>query len=386
MTSPALVPEGKRGDLWREIVEVVSAPQREEAGLKSAQAWRLRSELLGHYAAYLECVAPGEDSERTANLAFWAAEKTAAIYGAAPAPLRRVIEQTIAPSADLTNEVWQLTRPPVGPSVLRYAALFTPSPWALALLSELGDNIRSFVAEGAGPEDLERVRETLMVGLIEAFPISPPAGAATYAFEPTLEGTAMAWAGGMAEGEEADGLRQMVEWNRHLANPEQLVSELRGVARSEEASQFMITRSFRTLAYLGALPLQAVRNCVWDPDWRREVLSGLTEQALKVVWDAMAELQMQHGGEWSITLPHFWAALCEEGAAEDRRRLLFALTALSCLSAGSTSALRRLLKEPGRRFAEDASVWRERCEDAQRLGPPWSAAKLRGFLPEFGIP
>jgi hypothetical protein len=130
VTSPALVPEGKTGDLWREIVEVVSAPQREDAGLKWAKAWRLRSELLGHYAAYLECVAPGQDSERIANLAFWAAEQVATIYGAAQAPLSRVIDQTIAPSADLTREVWQLTRPPVGPSALRYAALFTASPWA----------------------------------------------------------------------------------------------------------------------------------------------------------------------------------------------------------------------------------------------------------------
>ena len=48
---------------------------------------------------------------------------------------------------------------------------------------------------------------------------------------------------------------------------------------------------------------------MWDLDSRREVLLGLTEQALKVVWDAMAESRMQHGGEWSITLPDFWAAL-----------------------------------------------------------------------------
>ena len=61
--------------------------------------------------------------------------------------------------------------------------------------------------------------------------------------------------------------------------------------------------------------------------------------------------------------------LCEEAAAEDRRRLLFALTTLSCRSAGSTSA-RWCLLRARRPFAEDASVWRERCEDAQWLGPP----------------
>jgi hypothetical protein len=125
---------------------------------------------------------------------------------------------------------------------------------------------------------------------------------------------------------------------------------------------------------------------VWDPGWRKEILSGLTEQALSAFWDAMAELQMQVGGEWSATVPHFWASMCEDGMTEDRRRLLFALTTLSCLSAGSTGALRRLLQEPGRRFAENASVWRTRCEDALSFAPPWPAAKLRAFLAELGIP
>jgi hypothetical protein len=383
---PALIPEGKRGELWKEIVEIVSPPPQEVAGLKWSQAWRLRAELLGHYAAYFECVAPGEDSERTANLALWAAEQAAAIYGTAQLPLGRVIEQTIAPAAEVTREIWQLTRPPVRPSVLRFATHFTPSIWALAVLSELGGNIWSFVPEDADRAGMERVRETLTVGLMLAFPLSPPTGTATYAFEPTLQGAATAWADGMATVEAADTLRQMVECNRHLGNSEQLVTELRGVARSNEVGQYMIARSFRTLAYLDALPLQAVRECVWDQGWRRELLSGLTQQALNAIWDGMADLQMQHGGEWSNTLPHFWASLCEEGAAEDRRRLLFALTALSCLSSGSTSALRRLLHEPGRRFAEDASVWRARCEDALRVAPPWPAAKLRALLAELGIP
>jgi hypothetical protein len=95
------------------------------------------------------------------------------------------------------------------------------------------------------------------------------------------------------------------------------------------------------------------------------------------------ELQMQNGAEWATALPHFWARLCEEGVAEDRRRLLFALTALSCLSAGSTSALRRLLHDPEKRFAEDATYWRERCEDAVSFAPPWAGAKLRAFLAEL---
>jgi hypothetical protein len=381
---PVLIPEGKREDLWKEIVEVAGAPQRKELGFKWSQSWRLREEFLGHYAAYFECLAPGEDSERIANLAFWAAEQAAAIYGVAQAPLGHLMEQTIIPNAEATREVWQLTRPPIRPSVLRYAALFTPSPWALALLSEIGENIRSLVPETADPAGLERVRETLMVGLISAFPLSLPKGAPTYAFEPTLQGVATVWADTMVVGEAAEALRLIVGTNRHLGNPDHLVSELGGMPQSNETSQFMIARSFRTLAYLGALPLEAVRDCVWDPDWRRRVLSGLTLQALSEFWDGVAELQMQRGGEWSTMLPHSLASQCEEGVAEDRRRLLFALTVLSCLSAGSTGALRRLLHDPGRRFAEDASEWRDRIKDALLVAPPWPAAKLRACLAELG--
>jgi hypothetical protein len=190
----------------------------------------------------------------------------------------------------------------------------------------------------------------------------------------------------VAAGDAAEALRQMVECNRHLGDPERVLAELRGVAESNEAGQFMVARSFRTLAYLGALPQLLVRECVWDPAWRRGVLSGLTQQALSTLWDGLAELQMQWGGEWATTLPHFWAALCDEEAAGDRRLLLFALTVLGCLTAGSTSALRRILSDPGRRFAEEAAKWRQRCEDAISLAPPWPAAKLRAFVAELEPP
>ena len=65
-------------------------------------------------------------------------------------------------------------------------------------------------------------------------------------------------------------------------------------------------------------------------------MSGLPEQTLNILCDGLAEVQMQNGGEWSVKLPHFWASLCEAGAAEERQRLLFALTALSCLGGGCT--------------------------------------------------
>jgi hypothetical protein len=308
------------------------------------------------------------------------------VFGAARASLEFIIEKTIAPNAELTREVWNLTRPPVRPSALRYAAQFTPSPWALSLLSELGPGIRSFVPAGAEPAGLERVREALTVGLILAFPLSPPAGAATYAFEHTLYGAAAAWADGVGAGDTAEVLRKMVECNRHLADTERLLAELRGVAESNEAGQFMVARSFRALAYLGALPPAPVRECVWDPAWRRGILSGLSQQALSTLWDGLAELQMQWGGEWATTQPHFWAVLCEEEMAGDRRPLLFALTVLGCLTAGSTSALRRLLSDPGRRFAEEAAKWRQLCEDAIGQAPPWPAAKLRAFVAELEAP
>jgi hypothetical protein len=51
---------------------------------------------------------------------------------------------------------------------------------------------------------------------------------------------------------------------------------------------------------------------------------------------------------------------------------------------GSSSALRRLLQEPRRRFTEDASVRRGRCEEALLHAPSWATAKLRAVLAEFG--
>lgn len=383
---PELIPEQKKDQLWQEILEVVTYLRRGQTGLRFAKAWRLRAELLEHYVAYFECVAPGEDSERIANLAFWATEQVAAVHDPIPATIEPVTEQTVAPNAAMSREIWQLTRPTVQPSSLRAAAHLTPLPWALALFGDLGSKIGTFVPAEADQSILEPVRETLTWGLVVAFPLNPPSPPITYSFEQTLQAAAIGWAERFAVGEAADALRQLVDCHRRLGNAADFLSELRGIPRSSEVAQFMIARAFRTLAYLGLLPVSDVRDCVWNHDWRKDIMSNASQQALNALWDGLAELQMQQDGDWSTSLPHFWASLCEETDNAERRRLLFVLTALSCLCANCTSGLRRLTQQPQKRFAEDALSWKARCQEAMRAAPPWPAARLRAYLAEFGAP
>src|SRR5207253_2981182 len=115
-----------------------------------------------------------------------------------------------------------LVRPPVHPSVLRFAVLFSPSPWAPALLGERGAKIKDFVPEMADPATMERVREALTIGLILAFPVSAPTGQPTYAFEHTLHPAATAWADGIAEGDAAGALRALVECHHVVSDREKL--------------------------------------------------------------------------------------------------------------------------------------------------------------------
>jgi hypothetical protein len=164
--NPAYVPQSAKGELWKEILEILLPPGKEAEDLKWNRAWRLQCELLRHYAAHFECLLPGEDGERVAAGAMWVTERVATVLLLPTINVSRLLEETVIPTGTQTRGVWQMVRPPVRHSQLRYAALFSPSLWSLSILAELGRDIRSFTAGFDAERGDDRVNKALMIWLL----------------------------------------------------------------------------------------------------------------------------------------------------------------------------------------------------------------------------
>jgi hypothetical protein len=387
--NPSAVPENEKANFWKEILDVAILPDRGGEWGKWARPWLLRCELLRHYTAHLECLAPGEDGERIACAAMWVTERVASALSVPSVDIARLLDQTIVPTGDQARGVWQITRPPERPCSLRYAALFSTSLWSLSLLGELGGRIREYESQTDDARADERVKETLMIWLMQSFPPLPVAEPPIYAFDRTVVAAADAWVQPSGDGEEnlVGAIRSLAECQRVFADPERLESEIRGLPRGNEASQYVLAQAMRSMAYTSRLPVELMRECLWSDEWRLGILQSMSPASLTTFWDGIIELQLQQGGEWLSQLPHLWVRMCEGLDEEDEKYgELVDLVILGSVNCGAASALKRLLASPNRTIMEKTAVWRQRFEVAIQTATPWSQAKVRGFLSVLSLP
>ena len=90
------------------------------------------------------------------------------------------------------------------------------------MLGEFGGRIREFATAQADERADERVKETLMVWLMQSFPPLPPPEVLTYAFDRTVVDAADAWSQATEAVDENPGeaIRSLAECQRALLDKE----------------------------------------------------------------------------------------------------------------------------------------------------------------------
>jgi len=383
---PELVPQGKLPDLWNEIMNVVYDSGKKEAEDAGRETWALRRDLTRHYACHLEANLPDNDGANIACFSWWFSEQVAALFPDRPKDARFYRENWVQPASELSINMWLAASPHIQRSFLRYVTFMVLSPWAVGLLSIMGDKLAQLAPSKQSDEVREQFHNALVLHAISRlpFPVQNPSDP-TFALECSLAETVLKWAAHRPK-EEQKSLKQLVATSKVLGTTDGLCKALRKLGVSPLADQVAVAIALKARAYTDPTIAEGVWEVISDADWRREVLGNVEARMIGLLIEAFSILQVDNGDKWFSLLPHYIAELCEKANDEERRRYLFFCVLHTSLASDTVSAVRRLLRGDHKaRFIEFAKEYRDQVVAMRSEYPPWVAGKLRGLLANLRV-
>lgn len=383
---PELVPQGRLPDLWNEILRVVRESDKKGVDQPGREAWALRRDLVRHYTYHLEARLPENKSANIACFAWWFSEQVAALFPDKQDTLRFYRENWVQPALELSSHIWLVASPYIQRSFLRYVTLMVPSPWAVGLLSIMGDKIEELAPSAQSDEVRAQFHEALVSHIISSlpFPVQSPSDP-TFALECSLAETVLKWAKDQPE-EQRKPLEQLVATSQALGTPDELCKALQKLGELSFADQAAVAFALKAKAYTDPTIAKGVWEVISDARWRLEVLGNVDTLVLSLLIEAFSILQLDNRDEWFSLLPHYIAELCEKTDDEERRRHLFFYILHTSLASETVSAVRRLLRGDHKtKFLGLAKEYRDRVEAMRSEYPPWVAGKIRGLIPNLRV-
>ncbi len=386
--NPNLIPKGEESKLWDEIVEIVHLVKSEESDLRWTQMWRVRCELARHFCRWFECQAPGLAGDRIAVMSWWLSEQTSQTLDTFADVVGSLWNNNVIPKLELSKKMRCLAHPPVRSSVFHHASVFLTSTWALSLLCQLSEGLTALRPRVLNSDNWDRIRTSIEASTLNAFPLKPKSDdKAIYAFECTVLPTARRWADLERDEEKRESLRVYMNIAGDFAEPNKCKEHLKSLIDLDNNKQMLIAIILRTMAYTGELSADLMWELVSDKEWREKLLLKSSLDVLGTVFNALAELQVQHEGKWVSEWPHFLVSACEEPCEDpERKKLLFAFVIASSVNTGTVSAIERLLSGKQRKqFLEEVPLWRKHFEDLWKDIPCWIRARFRGTMASIAV-
>jgi hypothetical protein len=208
-----------------------------------------------------------------------------------------------------------------------------------------------------------------------------------YAYEKSIIPTAKAWLTTVATDDDRKRLAEFVRVHEHLIQPDSLGEYLDQSTEASEANQLLLALTIRLMASLGKLPLEVMWERLANDAWRSDFLLKGCLYTIELLFDAWAEILVQHGDKWRSHLPHYYALACESAAGDPaRQELLFACTVMSSLISDTVSSLDRLLRGKNKqKFVKSVSEWHTELKGWQAVATPWIAARIRAVLASLHV-
>ena len=377
---PAAVPHDQFPRLWQEILAIADMPAEQAPTSGWTGALALRCELAKHYVRHIETNFPGMDGERISASAWWLTERVASIFGTSDDAVHNVRNSIVAVETNRSGQIHMFAHPPILPSALRGATVTLPSVWSHSLLCQIGPNLTHLRPDLIVPADLNRLVAVIVRGVLIGFPTRSDQ-VATYAFEQGIAPATHIWER-LSDGAPARELLKAVALAPKPADSDELSENWKGMINGDSFHQYIAASNLRGDVYAGDVPVESVWEWLSEESWRTHLLIQMDMNALDLLLDAVLELQVQNGGKWHTQLPHILAIACKNAYAdEERRRLLFLVTAVSSLCSDTVSAIRRLLQGRGsQRFLDEVAGSREQIESLRDVAPPWVYARARQIL------
>ncbi len=383
---PHFVPEGRLPDLWKEIVDAVQEPVKEDSEGIGNETGELHRDLARHYAYHLEARLPDNDGANIACLAWWLAERVAALFPDNPEAAKFYRESWVKPASELSSHIWLTASAPIQRSFLRYMTFAVLSPWAASLLAIMGEQME-MLAPGDQTEVIQsrfhRAVESNIIGCLP-FPIENPSDP-TFALECSMAETVLTWSKYQPE-EYKKALEQLIATSRTLGDTEGLCAALRMLNQSSLEDQVAVALALKAKAYTDPQFAEGVWAVVSDAEWRERVLARAETWVQDQLIEVLSILQLDNREKWFSLLPHYIADLCEKAEDEERRRILFLYVLHTSLASDTVSAIRRLLcGDQKSKFVEFVKEYRDHVEAMRSKYPPWVASKVRGLIANLHV-
>jgi len=186
--------------------------------------------------------------------------------------------------------------------------------------------------------------------------------------------------------EQRETVNQLIEVNKQLCTIEGLLDALKTIADKPLSDQFGVGMALKSKAYVDTSIVDAVWELLKDPEWRRRSLDGADERVLALLTEGFCLLGLQDRDKWLLSLPHYFAEICERTEDEQRRRFMFMFVIQASLAADTVSAVQRLvLGEKKALFALFAKEYYERIKGTWPIYPAWVQGRLRGMLASLHV-
>ena len=260
------------------------------------------------------------------------------------------------------------------------------SPWAVGLLSIMGDKLEQLAPGEQSDEVRAHFNDALVSHVISSlpFPVQTPSDP-TFALECSLAETVLKWGEHQPEGQRKAG-EQIIATSQVLGTTDGLSQALRKLGESSPADQVAVAIALKAKAYTDPTIAEGVWEVISDSDWRIKVLGNVETRVLSFLIEAFSILQVDNRNKWFSLLPHYIAELCEKTDNEERRRHLFYYVLYTSLMSETVSAVVRLLRGNHKaKFIALAKEYRDQVEAMRSDYPPWVGGKIRGLIANLRI-
>lgn len=300
-------------------------------------------------------------------------------FDSSPEAIKELRKITIKPEGEMSYKIWELAHPILKPSDLSYATKHLVSLWSLALLTQVGNFLKSFDSTELKKINKDRIENAICSNILGIFPIKPKKKSqVVYAFERTVIPTGKVWVDSQKNTESSKMLKAFINGVQKITKKSELKKILH-FPNADDGNQVFIATALHSGVHSNIVPEDLIWEFINDEDKFDFLLLKSEPLVLELFFKALIEIQIKYGEKWAYLIPHLFATGCEAvHSIPDRRRILFALTLLSSFSSDSTSAIERLLKGKHRKdFSEDAKYWKDLIKTFKQHAPHWVQAKLR---------
>jgi hypothetical protein len=273
---PELIPDGKMPDLWSKVLAVVQDSDRNGTDRLEYEPWALRRDLARHYTYHLEARLPDNDGASIGCFAWWLAEQVATLFPGDAGAAKFYRENWVKPASDLSSRIWLAASAPIQRSFLRYVTFTMQSPWAVALLTLMGEHLDE-LAPGEQAEDVQvRFHDALVSNTISSlpFPFETP-GDPTFALECSFADTVLKCAEYQTE-EHRKALQQLVAMSQMLGTSDGLCDALRKLGEFGLPDQVAVCIALKAKVYTDQTVAKGVWDVVSDAEWRKNILGGVS--------------------------------------------------------------------------------------------------------------